>query len=199
MTRQTQAPLARLPINQMAMPLTTLVQYVESGRIDLNPPYQRGDVWTEDQRVALVYSWLCGATIPSITISDRSAPIWRDRAAFDIHKTDKGIWAVIDGKQRLTTAVMWMRGEFAVPASWFPAEVVAGAEDTDDGPYVRFTGLTERGQNWGTNRTAMPVGIGEFASVRAEAAIYVLLNGGGTPQSDDDMDRAARVATDKEN
>lgn len=194
MTRQTTAPLKRLPINAMSMPLTTLVDYVECGRIDLSPPYQRGDVWREDQRIALVYSWLCGATIPSITINDRSGHVWRDLATFDPSKTDQGIWSCIDGRQRLTTAVMWMRGDFAVPASWFPAETVTVSEDTDDGPYVRFTGLTRRGQDWGTNRTAVPVGIGEFASVREEAAIYVLLNGGGTPQTDADMTNAARVA-----
>ena len=194
MTRQTSAPLKRLPINAMSMPLTNLVEFVENGRIDLSPPYQRGDVWQEDQRVALVYSWLCGATVPSITINDRSGHVWRDRTAFNINLTDQGIWAVIDGKQRLATAVMWVRGEFAVPASWFPSDMVSLTEDTDDGPYVRHTGLTRQGQNWGTNRTAMPVGVGEFASVREEAAIYVLFNGGGTPQTDADMDNAARVA-----
>jgi Protein of unknown function DUF262 len=194
MTRQTTAPLKRLPINASSMPLTILVEYVENGRIDLSPPYQRGDVWNEDQRIALVYSWLCGATVPSITLNDRSGQVWTDMAAFDIEKTDRGIWAVIDGRQRLMTAIMWTRGEFAVPASWFPADEIMVTEDTDDGPYVRHTGLSERGQNRGTNRTVMPVGIGEFASVRAEAQIYLLLNGGGTPQTEADMDNATRVA-----
>ncbi|MFY1595529.1 DUF262 domain-containing protein [Micromonospora sp. WMMD737] len=197
MTRQTNAPLTRLPINASSMPLTSLVAYVENGRIDLNPPYQRGDVWTDDQRIALVYSWLTGATVPSITINDRSSTIWTDTDVYDIATTDQGIWAVIDGRQRLTTAVMWMRGEFAVPASWFPAEMVETTEDTDDGPYVRHTGLSLLGQNRGTNRTIVPVGIGEFASLRAEAEIYLLLNGGGTPQTDADMANAARVAEGK--
>jgi hypothetical protein len=138
MTRQTATPLRRLPINAMSMPLTTLVDYVECGRLDLSPPYQRGNVWHEDQRIALVYSWMRGATVPSITINDRSGHLWRDRKVFDPSSTDQGIWACIDGKQRLTTAVMWMRGEFAVPASWFPSETVAEVDDTNDGPYVRF-------------------------------------------------------------
>ncbi|MBF9135177.1 DUF262 domain-containing protein [Plantactinospora sp. S1510] len=194
MTRQTPAPLERLPINASSIPLTTLVAYVESGRIDLNPPYQRGDVWGTDQRVGLVYSWLRGATVPSITINDRSSDVWADVETYDIGATDEGIWAVIDGRQRLTTAAMWMRGEFAVPASWFPAEMVETAEDTDDGPYVRHTGLTPLGQNRGTNRTIMPVGIGEFASLQAEAEIFLLLNGNGTPQTGADMARATRVA-----
>lgn len=194
MTRQTAEPLTRLPINASSMPLTSLVQYVECGRIDLNPPYQRGDVWTDDQRVALVYSWLTGATVPSITINDRSGQIWTDLDTFDISRTDVGIWAVIDGRQRLTTAAMWMRGEFAVPASWFPANCLAATEATTDGPYVRYTGLTDLGRARGTDRTIIPVGIGEFATVRAEAAIYLLLNGGGTPQTDADMDNARRIA-----
>jgi hypothetical protein len=89
---------------------------------------------------------------------------------------------------------MWMRGEFAVPTSWFPADCIAVAEETSDGPYVRYTGLTERGQARSTDCTIIPVGIGEFASVQAEAAIYCLLNGGGTPQSDADMHKAAMIA-----
>jgi hypothetical protein len=197
MTRQTPAPLQRLPINASSMPLVNLVALVEQGRIDLDPPYQRGDVWTTDQRIALVYSWLTGATVPSVIFNDRSGQIWTDTAAFDIERTDRGMWACIDGRQRLTTAVMWMRGEFAVPASWFPADEVIDPEDTDDGPYVRHTGLSKLGQNRGTNRTIIPVGIGEFASVREEAQIYGLLNGGGTPQTDDDMANARRVAEGK--
>lgn len=194
MTRQTTEPLSRLPINASSMPLTNLVQYVENGRIDISPPYQRGDAWTDDQRVALVYSWLTGATVPSITINDRSGQVWIDTDAFDIGRTDVGIWAVIDGRQRLTTAAMWMRGEFAVPASWFPADCLAVTEETPDGLYVRYTGLTERGRARSTDRTIIPVGIGEFASVQAEAGIYLLLNGGGTPQTDADMDNARRIA-----
>lgn len=176
------------------MPLTGLVDFVLKGRIDLAPPYQRGDVWTTDQRIALVYSWLTGATVPSITVNDRSGSVWRDRDTYDIRKTEKGIWAVIDGRQRLTTAVMWMQGEFAVPASWFPEDTIRRTEQTSDGPYVRHTGLTDKGRARGTDRTVMPVGVGEFASVREEAKIYMLLNGNGTPQSDDDMTNAQRIA-----
>jgi hypothetical protein len=194
MTRQTDSPLSRLPITTMAMPLTNLVDYVDNGRIDLSPPYQRGDVWSSDQRIALVYSWMCGATVPSLTINDRSGHIWTDLDAFNPRVNDQGIWAVIDGRQRLTTAVMWMHGEFAVPASWFPADTIAEAEATADGPYVRYTGLTSLGKARGTDRSVIPVGIGEFASVREEAQIYCLLNGGGTPQTDADMDNAARIA-----
>lgn len=194
MTRQTTAPLERLPINTMNMMLTNLVRMVEQGRIDLSPAYQRGDVWSEDQRVALVYSWLVGATVPSITLNDRSGRQWMDLAACNPDAGDTNWYGCIDGKQRLTTAVMWMHGEFAVPASWFPAGSVATTEETGDGPYVRYTGLTEAGQACSTDRSAMPVGMGEFPSLRAEASIYLLLNGGGTPQTEQDMANAARIA-----
>ncbi len=191
MTRQTPHPLDRLPISTMNMPLTNLVAWIEKGKLDLDPPYQRGDVWTEGQRVALVYSWLCGATIPSVTINDRSGHVWRGDP---LPSDGSGWYAVIDGKQRLTTAVMWMRGEFAVPVSWFPPGSAAVTEDTDDGPYVRYTGLTDAGQSRSTDRSIIPVGMGEFETVQAEAGIYLLLNGGGTPQSAADMANARRIA-----
>jgi hypothetical protein len=194
MTRQTTQPLKRLPINAGNYQLSTLVDLMNRGRIDLSPPYQRGDTWTTDQRVALIYSWLTGAPVPSVTISDRSNGSWRDTDTYNIENTAVGIWAVIDGKQRLTTAALWADSQFPVPASWFPADNIIETVDTEDGPYVYYSGLTQIGRARSTDRVVIPIGLGEFTNVREEAAIYVLLNGGGTPQTADDMANAERVA-----
>lgn len=40
----------------------------------------------------------------------------------------------------------------------------------------------------------MPVAVGKLNSVKEEAAVYLRVNGSGTPQSDEDMSRAARIA-----
>lgn len=192
-TRQTAQPLSRLPLSHGNQPITQLAQAVERGRLLLDPPYQRGDVWTDDQRVALIYSLLVGATIPSITIGDRSHHRW---AGEPLPGDGTGWRVAIDGRQRLTTIVMWLRGDLAVPASWFPATEVEQTEDTEDGPYVRYTGLTEGGQDR-SDRPALLTAEGEFDSVAEEAAIYVLLNGGGTPQTEADMANAQRIAEGK--
>lgn len=190
MTRQTPRPLERLPLNTGNHPITQLARAVERGGLLLDPEYQRGDVWSTDQRIALVYSLLVGATIPSITIGSRAHPQWTGRP---VPSDGRGWRVVIDGRQRLTTIVMWLRGDFAVPASWFPADEVVTVEDTDDGPYVRYSGLTERGQDR-SERGALLIVEGEFNSVAEEASVYVLLNGGGTPQTAADMARARSIA-----
>lgn len=81
-----------------------------------------------------------------------------------------------------------------VPASWFPPEYVAMTHETDDGPYVRYTGLTEVGRRVFDRTAHLPFGTAAVGTVEAEAAIYLRVNGGGTAQTDADMSRAANVA-----
>ncbi|MER7487995.1 DUF262 domain-containing protein [Streptomyces sp. NPDC126497] len=195
MTRQTAAPLEHISLNPTYRVAQGLVDDVRRGVLLLDPPYQRGSVWTLDQRIALVESWLRGLPAGVVILADRGTELWRKANGVDVYETGKGIWAVVDGKQRLTTAIMWLAGEFAVPASWFPAEFVETTEDTEDGPYVRYTGLTLVGQRRIELRTSLLVAeTKDCATVADEARFYLLVNGGGTQQTDDDMANAARVA-----
>lgn len=193
MTRQTAQPLQHLSLGATNRFADFFVRSVERGDMDINTPYQRGDVWTTDQRVALVRSWMMGLLIPAVIINDRTSPDWY-RANPEDRDRSAPAYAVIDGRQRIVTAIEWLGGGLAVPASWFPPEHVEVTEDTDDGPYVRYTGLTRVGQRFAENRCVLPCSEGRLATVRQEAEVFLLVNGGGTPQSDDDMARAARIA-----
>lgn len=195
MTRQTSAPLERLPINTSNRQARWLVKQVRDGEVDINPPYQRGPVWTEDQRVALMRSLLSGVPVPSVIIADRHHRGWADVANYDPENpAGRASYAVIDGKQRLLALRAWFDGELAIPASWIPAEEIRWTIETDDGPYVRAGGLTDLGRRATGERILLPVGEALVCSVAEEAAIYQLINGGGTPQTTADMDNAARVA-----
>lgn len=195
MTRQTGAPLHHNSLNPTYRAARDLVDLIANGSMLLDPPYQRGDVWTLDQRIALVESWLRGLPTHVVTLSDRATEMWRQATGVDVYETGKGMWAVVDGKQRLTTAIKWFANEFAVPASWFPADHVAETEDTDDGPYVRHDGLTPKGRRFFDRRGSLLVAeTKECATEADEAAFYLLVNGGGTPQANTDMARAARIA-----
>ena len=115
-----------------------IARIFSDGDGDISPEYQRGSVWTEDQRIALVRSWLMGVPIPSIVINDRIFGAWPN----DKRGPSGGYaYSAIDGKQRIETAIAWFGGEFAVPASWFAPGDVEVTEETEDGPYVRYTGL----------------------------------------------------------
>jgi hypothetical protein len=179
MTRQTRQPIGRALLNTFNRRAVDLVDQMHRGQIDLNPPYQRGPVWTEDQQVALVRSLLAGLPIPTLIFNQRP--------------TGPVLTAVIDGKQRLIATLAWFDGELAVPASWFAPDMVASTVETDDGPYVTFDGLTEHGQA-SASRAMLPVGEATFLTVREEAEVYLLVNGAGTPQTDEDLANAAQVA-----
>lgn len=197
MTRQTAGPLARLPMSTSNRQARWLVRQIEDGDLDINPPYQRGAVWTEDQRIALMRSLLSGIPVPTLIINDRHGQHWTDTATYDRYTGAAPSYAVVDGKQRLLCIKAWYDGDLAIPASWVGADMVAETEPTPDGPYVRSSGLTAMGRSIVGGRILLPVGESMAGSLREEAEIYLLVNGGGTPQSGADMDNARRVATPK--
>jgi hypothetical protein len=196
MTRQTPEPLDHISLNPSFQSARWLARRVTEGEITLDAPYQRGSVWTEDQRVALVQTWLRGLPAGVVILADRCNDAWAtanpDRIPFE---TGEALWACVDGKQRLTTAVMWFGSQFAIPASWLPGDHVETTEETDDGPYVRHGGLTPKGQRFMERYCSLLVAEAKDCATEAdEAAFYVLVNGGGTPQSVADMRNAAQVA-----
>jgi hypothetical protein len=193
MTRQTTQPIEHHSLGATNRFADFFVRTVESGDMILDAPYQRGNVWTEDQRIGLIRSWLHGFPIGAVILNDRGGPWWTEAnpgSRFGLGPA----YSVVDGKQRILTTIAWFAGQFAVPASWFPADRVDATEDTDDGPYVRFTGLTRVGQRFAENRMVLPCAEGKLPTVQAEAEVYLLVNGGGTPQTDADMARAAQIA-----
>lgn len=196
MTRQTTAPLPDYRLSATNRTVRELVGTMLPN-IDLNPPYQRGSVWTEDQRIALVKSWLMGVPIPAVILNDRgSKEFERNNPELAPYATNGPIWAVIDGKQRIETGRLWFGSKLAVPASWFdPAWIRGIPRHTADGPYVTFRELTRAGQLMCGNRFMLPMVDARLDSVQAEAALYVLVNGGGTVQTPEDMANAARVAS----
>ena len=187
-TLQTPAPLERLNLNINARAAIGLVRELEDGHITVDLPYQRGPVWSYEQQVKLVKTWMEGLPIPAIIVNDR----WRP-AHGDIPEGEPVV-AVIDGKQRLLTARAWFTGDLAVPASWFFADLVEDTVVTGDGLYVRYTGLARVEQRHCARSWLLPVGTAEVSTVQEEAELYLRYNLAGTPQTLEDLARAALVA-----
>jgi len=195
-TRQTAAPLAHATLSATYRRAIDLVRLVERNELDLKPPYQRGQVWNADQQMALIRSWLLGIPTGVVILSDRENRNWaKHNGTTPINLGDPS-WACIDGQQRITTAQLWFGGHFGVPATWFDPSYIDAAVMTDDGPYVGHTGLTVTGQRMVDSRALIQVSEAKTcASVADEAAIYLLVNGGGTPQTEADMANAQHIAT----
>ena len=101
--------LTRLRLSQTNRPIEVVNYWKSSGGLLLSPPYQRGDVWGMTRRKNLIRSILLGIPIPSIIINDRASAGWDDYTTC----------AVIDGKQRMTTILMFLENQFSVPGDWF--------------------------------------------------------------------------------
>lgn len=191
MTRQTTAPVEHLSLNPSNRLGEDLYYQHERGAILLDPPYQRGSVWTTTQRLDLMFSWLSGYPIGAVILNDRQHAAW--------DSTNPGMtvaYAVIDGRQRLETLIAWFDGRLAIPATWLRPEWIdpqAVPADDGDGPYITETDLTVAGQRLVSSRMAVPVVTAQVSTVEAEAEIFRLVNSGGTPQTEQDMSRAAQV------
>ncbi len=186
MTRQLAQPITHLtlaPRNRMAI---DLFRQVERGRIMLDPSYQRGSVWTDDQRLDLIYSMLSGYPVGALILNQRDGERW-----------GLGVdYAVIDGRQRLEALCDWFRGDLAIPASWVPASWIQPDTvfvDQGDGHYITEANLTEEGTTHMEAAMSVAVVTARLPTEQAEAEVYRLVNAGGTGHTAADLDRAASI------
>lgn len=172
-------PLKHRNIQPTARSLTELARMVADGSLLLDPPYQRGDVWTTNQRVNLIKSLMLGVPVAALVLNQRgSNTAWRH------NEGDPGeVWyACIDGKQRMTTMLMWHRGELAVPADWFEPEEVESP-----GSWLTRAGLTKVGQRFCDRKFLIPVAEAYLSSLAEEAEVYDLINSAGTAHAEADL------------
>jgi hypothetical protein len=159
--------LGEMRLNQTNRPCDIVLYWSEdrSGGLILNPPYQRGDVWGPTRRRNLIKSMLLGIPIPSMIINDRFAADWPE---------DQGV-AVIDGKQRITTLLMFFNNTLTVPGNWFG----------DSRDWIRFNELSE-GQQRRFQNKPLPFSEGRLPDLAAEQQVFDLVNFGGLRQGEID-------------
>jgi uncharacterized protein with ParB-like and HNH nuclease domain len=68
----------------------------DQNRLDLNPPYQRNFIWNANEQKALIDSILSSYPLPSF---------------FFYLRPDSGIYEVVDGQQRCTTILQFVKGK----------------------------------------------------------------------------------------
>src|SRR5687768_14304864 len=86
--------------------VTTLMRRIERGRIDLQPDFQRGEVWTRPKKQRLIDSILRGWHVPPIHLVRRPS----------------GYFDVLDGQQRLTAIRDFTQGQFPVKGDIEPLD-----------------------------------------------------------------------------
>jgi hypothetical protein len=161
------------------------------GGLDLNPPYQRGSVWTTDQQRLLMKSFLLGVPVPALIVNDRHQAGFRQPDGSEDWR-----YAVVDGRQRIEAVIGWLSGRLDIPASWLPADHVVSTVETDDGPYVFRSGLSEAERRRVSTRMLVPVCTAHLTSLADEAAVYLLVNRGGVEHTEADLSSARQLAGD---
>jgi len=170
--------LTHIHFTQTNRPLTFLC---EGGpELDLDPPYQRGDLWNEEQRVNLIKSILQGLPIGVIFLNSR-----------DIMEPVR----VVDGKQRVLALRAFLNGELAVPREWFADEKDRPknpdvAPESADKDLITVDDLTEPGLLH-FKMHAVAVYETNFKTEDEERELYLRINFGGVAHTDEDRARAA--------
>jgi uncharacterized protein with ParB-like and HNH nuclease domain len=157
--------IKRINLNQTNRPIDTVKWWRDTGRMLLSPPYQRGDVWGTIRRQNFIKSVLLGIPIPSLIINDRTYGNWGDEITC----------AVIDGKQRITTLLMFFDGLLKVPGEWFGQSGEVSYQDLSEVQQRRFSNIP------------IPFSEGGLSSEEEEREVFELVNFGGVPQGEMDM------------
>ena len=161
--------LPELQLQQTNRPMCVVQHWLETDSLELSPPYQRGDVWGYKRRVNFIRSLLMGVPIPSVIINDRlSADFIGDKPQH---------YAVIDGKQRLTTIKMFVKGTLLVPGEWF-----------DLGYRLASFDNLSRSQQRRFENHPMPFSEGRLKTIEREQEVFELVNFGGLRQGEVDAE-----------
>lgn len=153
---------------------------VVEGRMIFDAPYQRGEVWSLDRKVNLWRSLLMHLPIGAIFLNFRG------------YRRD--VDYVVDGQQRLRAIGEYFADGYGLPSEWFPTAWLT--EPSDRESHVRFSGLSDTGRS--KLRLGLPpvaVYTTMLATVEEEAELYLLINFGGVPQTEEDRARTSRLTT----
>lgn len=144
-------------------------QEISELRLQLEPDFQRGHVWTTEQRIAYMEFLIRGGSGANELLFNH--PGWMGNW--------KGDFVLVDGLQRLTTILAFMKDELPV----FGGHVLSQIEDS-------WRILHDVGFKWRVNNL----------KTRAEVLRwYIELNAGGTPHSKMEIERVSELLKKEEN
>lgn len=158
-------------IYQVNYPLTSLVKYIEEEveqmGLQLNPEFQRGHVWSEDQQIAwLEYHLRGGKSGNTIYLNN---PFWHN--VLPPKQTDYTDYVCVDGLQRITAAQKFIHNEIKVFGSYY--------DEFED--KIRVLPQT------------MILNVNDLKSEKEVLQWYVDMNAGGTPHTNEEIERIKQM------
>lgn len=149
----------------------SLVKYIEEeieiSGLQLNPEFQRGHVWTEEQQIAwLEYHLKGGKSGNTIYLNN---PFWHSvRVPKENEYKD---YVCVDGLQRLTAAKRFINNEIKVFNSYY--------KDYEDS----MRSLSHM----------MTLNVNDLKSEKEVLQWYVDMNSGGTPHTNEEIERVRKM------
>lgn len=161
--------LTRVGSYQVNMPLRDIPDKIKKWQEDewynlqLNPDFQRGHVWTEEQQIKYIEYLLRGGKSNNIIYFNQ--PSWQGYAT-----TDYNDFVCVDGLQRLTAVLRFMNNEIKVFGSYYKEFDDKLSFDVD-----------------------FIFNINNLKTEKEVLQWYVDMNSGGTPHSNDEIERVKKM------
>jgi len=144
----------------------TIAHYRDDYGLDLDPDFQRGHVWTQEQQSAFVEYILRGGKTAPFLLND---PEWY-RPSDIVHDTG---FTLVDGKQRITALLKYLAGDLPV----FHGHFRGGIEG------IRAI----------EGRQYLKIHINDLPTRADVLRWYLELNSGGTPHSQEELLRVREL------
>lgn len=159
---QATVPSTHYAIDQ---PLGSIESFLEQYNVDMNPDYQRGYVWTQEQQEKFV-----GAMLES---PESISPIILNFVGKQRMSSE-----VVDGKQRLRACLRWVRGKIQAKC---PCGISVWYSDLGEVDHRKVRMMITLRCKWVT----LP---------RSEVMkYYIRLNSGGTLHTEKDLEKVRRM------
>jgi uncharacterized protein with ParB-like and HNH nuclease domain len=156
---------------QVDYPLTSLVSYIEEEvsemGLQLNPEFQRGHVWTEEQQIAWLEYHLRGGKSGSIIYLNN--PFWH--SSRNPKENEYSDYVCVDGLQRITAAQRFIHNEIKVFDSYF--------NEFED--RIRMASAM------------IHLNVNDLKSKREVLQWYIDMNAGGTPHTKEEIERVSKM------
>ena len=154
---------------QVDMDIRRVPEWIENEQkemgLQLNPNFQRGHVWTEEQQIAWLEFFLRGGKSGNVVYFN--CPSWH-------HKVKDGEYdeyVCVDGLQRITSIQRFINNEIKVFGSYF----------------------REFEDPRGANEFTLKVNVNDLKTEKEVLQWYVDMNVGGTPHTDEEIEKVKKM------
>ena len=133
-------------------------------KLQLNPKFQRGHVWTEDQQVAYIEFILRGGKSAKVIYFNK--PSWQNSMIIDSYDD----FVCVDGLQRLTAVMKFLNNEIKVFDTYY--------KDFEDKLPIRID---------------LIFNVNDLKTEKEVLQWYVDMNAGGTPHTNEEIERVKKM------